>query len=390
MPPLRAPKPVIVDAGLAFAVLLVTLVGGVIAGRDDSQPPLTRYGVLLLVAQTAPLVFRRRWPFTVGIVTGAATAAYGIARLPDLPLYLGPMIALYTIASTRSRRVSLAVLGGIFVTVVVANQLAGDSRPINYYSGLLIPSLFWAIGDGARSRRQYLAEVEARAAALERDRIAEARRAVEDERARIARELHDVVAHHVSMIVVQAEAFATAQYDSETVASFDTLAENGREALTELRRLLNLLRDPEGTAPLTPEPGIGRLDGLVDELRGAGLPVDLRIEGRRRGLPEGVELSAYRIIQEALTNTLRHAGRARALVVVRYLPEAIEVEVVDDGRGGIRAEPDSTKTTGHGLVGIRERVALHNGELDAGPLAGGGFRLRAVIPVPASLEREFT
>src|SRR5205085_11237504 len=117
-----------------------------------------------------------------------------------------------------------------------------------------------------------------------------------------------------------------------TVASFDTLAENGREALTELRRLLNLLRDPEGTAPLTPQPGIGRLDGLVDELRAAGLPVDLRIEGSRRGLPEGVELSAYRIVQEALTNTLRHAGRARAPVDVRYLPEATEVDVVHDGR----------------------------------------------------------
>ncbi|MDQ1487282.1 MAG: hypothetical protein QOJ62_2975 [Actinomycetota bacterium] len=384
------------DAGLALAVMVVTVVGGFIAGRDHSQPRLTALGVLLLIVQTLPVAARRRWPYVVGLVTGTATAVYGIAKLPDLPLYLGPMIALYTIASTRSRRTSVPVLGVILLTVVGANLLAGDSRAINYYSGLLFPALFWAIGDGARSRRHYLAEVEARAAALERDRLAEAQRAVDDERARIARELHDVVAHHVSMIVVQAEAFAAAEPDAETTASFDTLAESGRGALAELRRLLNLLRDPDGSsglAPLAPQPGIEGLGVLADELRRAGLPVDFRTEGTRRSLPEAVELSAYRIVQEALTNTLRHAGLARAQVVVRYLPEAVEVDVVDDGLGSAnspRRTDDGGVAAGHGLIGIRERVALHSGELDAGPVAEGGFRVRAVLPAPTSLERELT
>jgi signal transduction histidine kinase len=214
---------------------------------------------------------------------------------------------------------------------------------------------------------------------VDRSRREEADRAVVEERARLARELHDVVAHHVSMVVVQAEAGAAAGGPpDQVVATFDAVADSGRTALNELRRLLGVLRQPGESGPREPQPGVAQLEGLVDSVRRAGLPVELRVEGTCRPLPPGVDLSAFRIVQEALTNSVRHAGPARATVLLRYGEHALDGEVVDDGAGprsGARAGD------GHGLAGMRERAALLGGAVEAGADPGGGFAVRVRLPV---------
>jgi signal transduction histidine kinase len=219
---------------------------------------------------------------------------------------------------------------------------------------------------------------ERRAQLAERERDVAAREAVVEERARIARELHDAIAHNVSMMVVQAGAERrTLEPESEpTREVLATIEQIGRGALTEMRRLVGMLRSDDGN-PLSPQPGLGDLPTLVGQVREAGLPIELHVEGEPRVLPVGLELSAYRIVQEALTNALKHAGDARATVRVSYAPDSLELEIVDDGTGG----PPRTTGGGHGLVGMRERVALYGGRFDAGRAAGGGFAIRVLLPI---------
>jgi signal transduction histidine kinase len=241
----------------------------------------------------------------------------------------------------------------------------------------------WMWGRYVRMRRAYAAELEARAERAERDREAEARRAVAAERARIARELHDVVAHHVSVTVVQAGA-ARQLLDTDPGRARSALVaieEAGRRALTAMPSLLRALRADEADETRAPQPTLSDLDGLVGSVTAAGLPVRLRIEGRRRPLPAGVDLSAYRIVQEALTNTLKHAGPAHAEVAVCYGREALELRVVDDGDGALRP---AAAGSGHGLVGMRERVALFGGQLHAGPRPEGGYQVVARLPLDAA------
>jgi signal transduction histidine kinase len=217
---------------------------------------------------------------------------------------------------------------------------------------------------------------------------------VQDERVRIARELHDVVAHHVSMVVVQAEA-ASVSAPPEPRAALEAIGETARGALTELRRLLGVLRTADADLALAPQPGVAQLEALVTQVNNAGLPVTLRVEGRPHPLPAGVDLSVYRIVQEALTNTLRHAGPARADVAVRYRADCVEVDVVDSGRGasdsrgtrpGLPPQTGPGHATGqnpeagHGLVGIGERVGMLGGSLRTGPGADGGFAVSARLP----------
>jgi signal transduction histidine kinase len=208
---------------------------------------------------------------------------------------------------------------------------------------------------------------------------AAAERAAEEERGRIARELHDVVAHSVSVMTVQAGAVRRllAPEQAREREALLTVEETGRQALTEMRRLLGVLRQEGESAALTPQPGLGTIDSLVQQVREAGLPVELTFEGERIALPPGVDLSAYRIVQEALTNALRHAGPARAWVSVRYRADEVEVEVANDGRSKENGD-------GHGLVGMRERVALCGGVLSAGPRPGGGYTISARLPVAGS------
>jgi signal transduction histidine kinase len=212
-----------------------------------------------------------------------------------------------------------------------------------------------------------------------RDREFATREAVAAERAAIARELHDVVAHHMSVMVVQAGA-ARAVSASDPAATAEALRQieaSGRTGLAEMRRLLEVLKAEEDGNRRAPQPGLARLRELLDAMRASGLPVEAVVEGTPRPLPPGVDLSAYRIVQEALTNALRHAGGASARVIVRYEPDAVELEIGDDGHG---PPEDPEASGGHGLIGMRERVQLFGGELEAGPRPGGGFLVRARLP----------
>jgi signal transduction histidine kinase len=248
---------------------------------------------------------------------------------------------------------------------------------------LALFAIAWVLGDNIRTRRAYLAELEARAARLEREREEQAERAVIEERTRIARELHDVIAHNVSVMVVQASA-GEDLFDTDPQRARESLsavASTGRAALTELRRLLGVIRAEEGHEPAAayaPQPGIEYLAELVAQIRETGLAVELSVLGEPRELPEGVGLCAYRIVQEALTNTLKHADASQAQVSVRYVSDALELHVVDNGRG---APPVNGDTTGHGLIGMRERVALFGGELSVGPHPGQGFAVMARLPL---------
>jgi signal transduction histidine kinase len=237
----------------------------------------------------------------------------------------------------------------------------------------------WLAGFILRSRHLHAEALEERALALEQDQDARARAAVAEERARIARDLHDAVAHSMSVIAVQAgaERLALPREAASTREVLQSIEETSRQALVEMRRLVEMLRKDDEELALAPQPSLEHLQLLVDQVREAGLPVELRIEGEPRLLPPGVDLSAYRIVQEALTNALKHAGPARARVTVRYAPAQLELEVSDDGIGST-SRADSG---GHGLVGMRERVAVFGGALQATPRVEGGFCLRATLPL---------
>ena len=359
---LRATDPTVVD-GLLAAVLVVVEVGGAaLIGRYTDEPSLTPLGVVLLLAGTVPVTWRRRAPVVVWAVVGAATGAYGIASLPD-PVFVGAFVSLYTVVARCPPRISVPIGVATAALWLLATAMSGDSDLNDYYPAVVLATLAGALGVLART--------------LQRQREEEALRAVAEERARLARELHDVVAHAVSMVVVQAEAGAAAGGRQEGVEqAFDAIADTGRTALSELRRLLGVLRSPGEPGPRDPQPGVAQLEPLVESVRRAGLPVEVRVEGAGRPLPPGVDLSAYRIVQEALTNAVKHAGPARASVVLRYGEQDLEVEVVDDGRG-----PRNGAPAGHGLAGMRERTALLGGELDAGRGPAGGFAVRARLPL---------
>jgi signal transduction histidine kinase len=251
---------------------------------------------------------------------------------------------------------------------------AHGSRP----GAALVFAIAWLVGREVRRRRREVTLLQERAARLEHDQEEQARAAVVEERGRIARELHDVVAHSVSVMVVQAQAGPHLLGEPDQARGvFRSIESSGREALVELRRLLGILRTGDEELAIGPQPGLSSLGSLVEQVREAGLPVELRVEGDPVQLPPGVDLSAYRIVQEALTNTLKHAGRAEAEVVVRYGPSALELEISDDGSGA----PASVNGSGHGLIGMRERVALYGGALEAGTRNGGGYAVRARLPL---------
>jgi len=247
---------------------------------------------------------------------------------------------------------------------------------------MLVIGIPWAAGRAVRSRQLRATALEDRTVALERESEERARAAVAEERLRIARELHDVVGHSLGVIVVQAGAERATLTDAQdsTRETLITIEQSGREALGEMRRLLEMMRRDDEEVALAPQPSLAHIETMVENVRAAGLPVDLRVEGRQVPLPPGVDLSAYRIVQEALTNALKHAGAARVRVTVRYAEDGLELEVVDDGAGGA-GDTDS----GHGLIGMRERVALYGGSLRAGARPGGGYAVGVRLPfhVPA-------
>jgi signal transduction histidine kinase len=361
---------------LALALLLgVVLLQSAFDEQGLKEPG---WAVIPLIELTAlPLALRRSRPIAVLAITLAAAIIgdllFGGFQLP------GPVIALYTVAAHCERRLSLATAGATGAALVIPAVGNAVSEPIFVVAMYAVFAAAWALGDGLRSRRAYLAELEARAEHAEREQEERARRAVAEEQARIARELHDVISHNVSVMVVQAAAggdvFAT--HPERAREALGSIESTGREALAELRRLLGVVRPAEANARpgFAPQPGLVRLPELVEQVATAGLEVELTVAGEPRELPAGVDLSAYRIVQEALTNTLKHARASKADVALRYGDASLELEVLDDGSG------TGAGGAGRGIIGMRERAALFGGELLAGPRPSGGFAVRARLPL---------
>ena len=333
--------------------------------------------VLVVLIGTLPIGLRRRYPFPVLVVVGSAAIAHILLGFTNpFLLTFAVLVAVFSVANHSPWAVS--VLAGAAAATLLPVSFLVDWRNHGHVELSDIPfnyALFgaaWVLGDNLRRHRDQ-ARLAMRLQAAEEER---SRRAVSDERARIARELHDVVAHTLSVIVLQAGAarrIALEQPEraSRVLGAVETL---GRDALGDMRRLVTILRTDQDHEH-EPQPSLQRLPELAERVRSAGLAVDVRTEGEARPLPPGVDLSAYRIVQEALTNTLRHAGAGRAEVVVRYGGVGVEVEVTDDGAG-----PAAGGGTGHGLIGMRERVGMFGGELEVGGREGGGFRVRALLP----------
>ena len=365
------------DVALALAMAAIALVEVFLA-----SPGKYPYAVAVptALALAAPLVWRRSRPvLALGLVLAVVVLqrlAYG--ELWDSGSLLAiPLIAVYSVAAYTALRVAVA---GYLVNVVVLSVCdIGDGADYAFIS--LIYGAIWIAGRMAHRLRQ-LAETNAEyARQLEELQLIREEQAASEERARIARELHDVVAHCVSTMVVQAEAGqALLASDPDRAGdSFSAVQGSGRQALAELRRMLGVLReDPaDDEATHQPQPSLDQLESLLDTMRRAGLVVDLEIRGERRVLSQGVDLTAYRIVQESLTNTLKHANATRVVVRLGYTDEALHIDVTDDGRG----QADSTSAGGHGLLGMRERAHLHGSRIESGAAPGGGYAVRTKLPL---------
>ncbi|WP_214110040.1 sensor histidine kinase [Acrocarpospora catenulata] len=342
--------------------------------------------LLLAVSITLSVAFRRRWPFLLLVLTLVPELVLDVFHFNPGLSGVADMILLYTVAAYRG--LALSVVAALFSAAAYLATVALSWDRYTWADHAVVAALIalcWVIGRSVRLRRAYLSELVDRADRLERAREADTRAARAEERSRIARELHDVVAHHVSVMTVQAAA-ARKMLDKDLKVAEDALTaieQMGRTAMSEMRNIVGVLRT-DGPAERAPQPGMHDLPSLVEQMREAGLRTQLWLEGEQQQLPPGVDLAAYRLVQEALTNSLRHAGpAARAWVTVRQEPGELTVHVEDDGREGEPKTPGSTGNPGkgHGLLGIRERVALYGGVLRIGPRTGGGFEVRAKFPL---------
>jgi signal transduction histidine kinase len=379
-------RPPMTDVLLAAGVLVI---GQVETWMTTSfQPKLLL--ALVAAAMTVPLAWRRRAPFAVLVVVGGAGAVLGTGwpELNALYSFIAVVVAVFSVGAYAEPR--RAIVGCVLVLLwfwsgaLIENvSHPGRRGPSDVVFVTVVFGGAWLLGRALRGRGQQAAELQQRAARLEADQQAQARAAVAAERARIARELHDVIAHSVSVMVIQAGAAEQLleQAPDRARPPLEAVQETGRQTIVELRRLLGILREDGQQLSLTPQPGLAGLELLVEETRQAGLPVQLRTEGQPWPLPPGVDLAAYRIIQEALTNTLRHAGPAQAQVLVRYRDHAVELEILDNGHGP-RPHDGADTQSRHGLIGMRERITLYGGTLEAGPrtTAGTGYAVRARLP----------
>ncbi|HEX6345153.1 sensor histidine kinase [Umezawaea sp.] len=402
------------DAALAVVLLAASLLVNGVEVADGPVDPVVWWTATGLAA--AAVAVRGRWPVAMTAVAAVAVTTHLLVRAPITPVDLSVLVLLGTVALRHRRAVSLVVLGclvlvatGWFGSAALSARPApgpapgpAEPRPVppvllpepppsagegswdtardelTVFVSALVAA--WAVGSASRSRRAHLDELRARARELERDRDLQAAFAVAAERGRISRELHDVVAHGLSVMVIQAQGGAAAldNRPADTRSALDAIVRTGRESLADMRRALAAVGAVDDTRH--PRPGLAQLGALVEQVRTAGTPVALRVEGTTVPLPSTVDLSAYRIVQEALTNTMKHAGRgAKAEVVLSYTGAEIGIRVSDDGRGageGARG--------GHGLSGMRERVRLLGGHLVAEPGPGGGFAVRAALPIRGS------
>src|SRR4051812_11489010 len=388
-------RQVLLDWGVVGALLVwgqidLWVVGGV--QTTVHGPRLS--GALYVICVTVPLGFRRRWPLAVVCVVMGAIALDSIVvgKAPQgLEVLLPALIAVYSVAAHADRRRALVGLAVGFAGTVIEASL--DPEVVTFGQLVVIEGTFfvglggsaWLAGRYVRARGLAAERSEDRAERMERWQHELARVAVADERTRIARELHDVIAHSVSLMGVQAGAVERVlERDPEQAReSLRSIQATAREAVGELRRLLGMLRADEGPATLAPQPGLGSLGALVDESRRAGLPIALTVEGEERPLPAGVELSAYRVAQEALTNVRKHVPGASTSVVVTYRSDSLVVCVRN--APGQASNGSSEGGAGHGLLGMRERVALYGGSLEAHPEPDGGFTVRARLPVEVAL-----
>ncbi len=409
---LAALPPRVQDLLLAVALTVID-VATLVPYRSQLHPFWA--AVVLVAAETMPLAVRSSWPALTFLLVGLPRVSYDLIGLHFAPLPLGPAFAFFTVID-RSRPLVRRVVTVVLVLGMIMSQLQpGHSEPYDITVAGLIFLTAWMAGVLSRTRRAYIAEVEARAARAEAERDAETARAAMAERTRIARELHDVVAHHVSLMAVQAEAASSVLpgRPADAARSVEIIGATARQALTELRRLLGVLRRPGEEALTAPTASLAEIGTVLDQVRGSGLPVDFTVRGEQRPLSPGTDLAAYRIIQEALTNTVRHAPAAHAAVTVGYEPGFVTVHVTDPGpappgpappgpapsalapsalapsalaapalaelNGAVRSTPGNP---GFGLAGIVERVASCGGTLTIGPTESGGFAVTARLPTP--------
>jgi signal transduction histidine kinase len=384
--------PTLVDGVMAAILVFFGLVAT--GPREGGRGLLA---VVLCALIGMPILFRRRYPMIAFWAVIAIGGAQVLLTRAVSPSDFAVPAALYALAAYRRRRISLIGLGVsvIGAGVALARWLPAANRAqtswvawIFAYGVASSPMIIaWLLGDSMRYRRAYYLDLEDKARRLERERDQQAQIGAATERARIARELHDVVAHNVSVMVVQAEG-ASYAFDSSpetTRRALGTIAETGRTALSEMRRLLGVLRSEAGAADRAPQPGVDQLEDLLEQVRAAGLAVDFTVRGVPVPLPQGMALAAYRIVQESLTNTRKHGGpRVSAQVSLHYGEDELRMLVRDDGRGAAAL----TDGQGNGLTGMRERVAMYGGALHAAPRVEGGYEVEAVLPYRAALIRE--
>ncbi|MCX5151373.1 histidine kinase [Streptomyces sp. NBC_00320] len=375
------------DLGLTLLVQVATTIPFVVP-RDPLDSPATWPAYLLTTLGNVPLVWRRRAPVSAIFGMVAAGSLYTLAMDgPGQPLPYAPLIGVYTMALLCPARVRITMgvtLTGLILASVALNT--GTARELLF--ALFVFAAAYALGRLQYTRQAYTAAIEARAAELERANRIEAEQAAARERARIAREMHDILSHAVSIMIVQAEAgpVAVRRAPERAEAAFDAIAETGRDAMAQLRTMLGVLRTDGAAqaAPRTPQPGIEELPGLLERVRGSGPRVSYERTGAVRALPAALEATVHRVVQEALTNVVKHSGASAVSVRLEYGTESLTVTVTDDGRGpGPAPGPGpgpGAAAGGHGLIGIRERAAAHGGTAEFGPGPGGlGFSVRIVL-----------
>jgi signal transduction histidine kinase len=367
------------DVLVAFAAFAISASTAALGATRTGEAPFTAAAAVVLAAESAALVMRRRHPLITWLAVGTIAAIYGIVDWADPIIPLPAIVALASVFEWCRRRTAVIVLTITAVVAVIATAMPSDSDALDWGVVVLTLVVSPVIGDLLRARREELDAMAARHAALEAAQAEAVEAARVAERQRIARELHDVVTHNVTMLVVQAEAGASTptMTDDDRIAAFDALADGGRAALVELRQLLGVLRDPGDATPSAPASGIAQVDELIGRARRAGLDVEYQGPESVAELPAAVDLAAYRVVQEGLTNVVRHAAARRAVVSVVVEPDTVVITVDDDGVGN----GSDHRIDGIGLAGLRERIRLLGGSVDAAPRPFGGFRLSTRIPL---------
>ncbi len=402
--------PTWVDSCWAVLLLMMSAVWLISSVESDTEglpqgPKEQIAAVPIVLALCMVVALRRRSPEKMLVLAAATGVAQVVTHVDVGPSNFAMLVIVFTVASRNIRWASLfALVAALLAPTIAALRWPDDNQTL---AGAILGDIFmtvtfllaWVLGDSLRTRRAYYAQLEERATRLEKEREAQTKIAAAAERARIARELHDVVAHNVSVMVVQADgaAYVLDSAPDQAKQALETISGTGRQALAEMRRLLGVLRTGEGIAgggsgkdgvnEYGPQPGVDQLSELIEQVRGAGLEVNFAIEGTPRPLPSSIELTAYRVVQEALTNSRKHGGPGvGATVRLAYGNEELSLLAEDDGRGAQRDlyEDGGTDGLGHGLIGMRERVGMVGGSLETGPRPGGGFRISAVLPVKAA------